>query len=78
MGRHCTVGVRSVSETEYSQGCTITTITLHYIIVCGTRSLMAMESRAIAGGLSADHQLPGVPKAKDGGTPEQTHSQPQH
>ncbi len=25
---------------------------------------MAIESRAIAGGLSADHQLPGVPKAK--------------
>ncbi len=30
-----------------------------------TRSLMAMESRAIAGGLSADHQLPGVPNAKE-------------
>jgi hypothetical protein len=39
---------------------------LHYItLLCGTRSLMAMESRAIAGGLSADHQLPGVPKAKE-------------
>jgi hypothetical protein len=38
---------------------------LHYItLLCGTRSLTAMESRAIAGGLSADHQLPGVPKAK--------------
>ncbi len=24
-----------------------------------------MESRAIAGGLSADHQLPGVPNAKE-------------
>ncbi len=35
---------------------------LHYItLLCGNRSLMAMESRAIAGGLSADHQLPGVP-----------------
>ncbi len=31
---------------------------LHYItLLCGTRSLTAMESRAIAGGLSADHQL---------------------
>jgi hypothetical protein len=32
-------------------------LTLHYItLLCGTRSLMAMESRAIAGGLSAaDH-----------------------
>jgi hypothetical protein len=40
---------------------------IHYIhtLLCGTRSLMAMESRAIAGGLSADHQLPGVPKAKE-------------
>jgi hypothetical protein len=40
---------------------------LHYIVtlLCGTRSLMAMESRAIAGGLSADHQLPGVPNAKE-------------
>jgi hypothetical protein len=40
---------------------------LHYItLLCGTRSLMAMESRAIAGGLSADqHQLPGVPNAKE-------------
>jgi hypothetical protein len=38
----------------------------HYItLLCGTRSLMAMESRAIAGGLSADHQLPGVPNAKE-------------
>ncbi len=37
---------------------------LDYIaLLCGTRSLMAMESRAIAGGLSADHQLPGVAKA---------------
>jgi hypothetical protein len=35
-----------------------------HTLLCGTRSLMAMESRAIAGGLSADHyQLPGVPKA---------------
>ena len=40
-------------------------IALNYItLLCGTRSLTAMESRAIAGGLSADHQLPGVPKAK--------------
>ena len=38
---------------------------IYYItLLCGTRSLMAMESRAIAGSLSADHQLPGVPKAK--------------
>jgi hypothetical protein len=36
-----------------------------HTLLCGTRSLMAMESRAIAGGLSADHQLPGVPKAKE-------------
>jgi hypothetical protein len=34
-------------------------------LLCGTRSLMAMESRAIAGSLSADHQLPGVPNAKE-------------
>jgi hypothetical protein len=41
-------------------------ITLHYItLLCGTRSLMAMESHAIAGGLSADHQLPGVPNAEE-------------
>jgi hypothetical protein len=38
--------------------------TYTYTLSCGTRSLTAMESRAIAGGLSADHQLPGVPKAE--------------
>ena len=36
----------------------------HYCAVL-VASLMAMESRAIAGGLSADHQLPGVPNAKE-------------
>jgi hypothetical protein len=33
-----------------------------FTLLCGTRSLTAMESCA---GLSADHQLPGVPKAKN-------------
>jgi hypothetical protein len=53
-----------VSWRRTARGMHMWSITL-FTVLCGTRSLMAMESRAIAGGLSADHQLPGVPKAKE-------------
>ena len=46
------------------QAMVLNRVTYIHTLLCGTRSLTAMESRAIAGGLSADHQLPGVPKAK--------------
>ncbi len=42
-----------------AEPCTSESYIAYNALLCGTtRSLMAMESRAIAGGLSADHQLP--------------------
>jgi hypothetical protein len=56
---------QAVADHWPGQGHPSNSLPLIHTLLCGTRSLTAMESRAIAGGLSADHQLPGVPKAKE-------------